>query len=71
MTSAKVDGLLWWFAWEEADLEHYSVVATKEQHRAKIEEVRLEIFNQFSRAGTCRALLVVKELEESVRGAMH
>ena len=48
-----------------------SVVATKEQHRAKIEKVRLEIFNQFSRAGTCRALLVVKELEESVRGAMH
>lgn len=50
-----------------------SVVITRKQHRdrAKIEELRVENSNQFSCAGTCRALLVIKDLGESVRGAMH
>lgn len=48
-----------------------SVVITRKQHRAKIEELRVENSNQFSCAGTSRALLVIKELGESVRGAMH
>lgn len=29
MASAEVDGLVWWLAWKEADLEHWYLIAVQ------------------------------------------